>query len=56
MVLLAGVLFVIVGATLSILYGPALMPALQLPAASQTWPEAIITAVPFVPVDCVKDA
>ena len=41
---------VTVGATESIMNGPALIPALQFPALSQTWPEGMFTAEPLVPV------
>src|SRR5919109_44484 len=45
-----------VGAPESIVNGPASMPGLTLPALSLTDPDGILTALPFVVVDCVNDA
>src|ERR1043166_5935292 len=47
--------WVTAGATLSILNGPALIPEVQFPAMSHTWPDAIMTADPFVIVDLLKE-
>src|SRR5207244_5755237 len=41
----------VVGATPSMWYGPALIPTTQLPATSQTGPEAIVMAEPLIELD-----